>query len=57
MTPFEWLSLGFVGAAPIVGWIVSVERRISRLFSLDQRVASIDSKVDMLVEHLIDKKP
>ena len=38
------------------GWIVSVERRLSSLGSLDRKVDKMDAKIDMIVNHLIDDK-
>lgn len=48
----EWL-IALVMA--LVGWIISVEYRLGLVFGLTTKVERIESQVDKLVEHLIEK--
>lgn len=41
-------------AAPLAGWIVSVERRISALQGIHDKVDKVDTKVDLLLAHALD---
>lgn len=51
MTPFDFLQWT---AAPVIGWVIYVERRLSYLTAVKDSVDKIDAKVDRLVEHLLD---
>lgn len=42
-------------AVPVGGWVLYVERRLGELLAIKCQLASVDAKVDRLVEHLLGK--
>jgi hypothetical protein len=54
MTIWETVGTIVVAVAPVGGWVISVERRISRLLAINDRLEKIDEKVDRLVDRLLD---
>ena len=55
MSILEFLQAGWPVMVVGGGWVVSVERRLSSLGSLDRKVDKMDEKIDRLVEHLLDE--
>lgn len=49
----NWILTGAIPFA--IGWVISVERRISSLMGIKDRVERIDTRVGGLYDHLIGK--
>lgn len=49
----EWYSALVI---PTLGWVISVERRLSKLTSIKEQVDKVEAQVDRLVDHLIEKE-
>lgn len=39
--------------APVVGWVVTVEKRLAKLTSMDQKLDGLDAKVDQKTDQII----
>ena len=50
----EHLPLILSLALPFGGWILYVERRLSELLAMKETLKAMDSKIERLVDHLLD---
>ena len=41
--------------APVLGWAMYVERRLSKILAIKEQVDKVEIQVDKLVDHLITK--
>lgn len=52
----DMLKILSIPMIPLVGWIVSVERRISSMVAMKETIDRVDTKLDRLVEQLLREK-
>jgi len=43
-------------AAPVLGWALSIEKRLATLKAMSITVTRIDERLEKLVDHIIEKK-